>query len=164
MSICILCECIDVNLCRFANGPEESWPHQLFHSMPRWSAWMFIIPTGNLCEKTEKFIPPAVCETCFLVPTASPICMGSIQVSSDIYICIYLNTYIIYIYITTISVIYVSCPASPALNRHMTVAFPNVASWDSQAAIHRHFCANARRSAGHDPSRDGWGWGSKSCE
>ena len=78
--------------------PEELWPHQLLHSMPRWSAWMFIIPTGNLCEKTEKFIPPAVCETFFLVPTASPICMGSIQVSSDIYICIYLNTYIIYIY------------------------------------------------------------------
>ena len=73
------------------------------------------------------------------------------------------NIYIfIYIYITTM--IYVSCPASPALNRHMTLAFPNVASWDSQAAIHRHFCANARRSAGHDPSRDGWGWGSKSCD
>lgn len=106
----------------------------------------------------------------FLVPTASPICMGSIQVSSDIYICIYIYIsqyiyiYIYNVYITTISVIYVSCPASPALNRHMTVAFANVASWDSQAAIHRHFCANARRSAGHDSSRDGWGWGSKSCD
>lgn len=170
ISICILYECIDVNLYRFAKKkPEESWPHQLFHSMPRWSAWMFIIPTGNLCEKTEKFIPPAVCETFFWYRQHLQSAWEASRCPATfIYVYIYISQYIyIYIYnvyITTISVIYVSCPASPALNRHMTVAFANVASWDSQAAIHRHFCANARRSAGHDSSRDGWGWGSKSCD